>query len=84
MPTIKTKKIQVDVSTWTFLKILILVLVIWFLYIIREILAILFFSLLLASAVDPFVDWLHRKKIPRAFGILFIYLVLLGIMSLIM
>ena len=80
MPTIKTK-IQVDVSTWTFLKILILVLVIWFLYLIREILAIYFFTSWPLLLIHLLIGCIAKNS--RAFD-LFIYPVLLGIMSLIM
>ena len=36
--------------------------------------AVLFVSLILASALDPWVDWMQTKRIPRAIGVLFIYL----------
>jgi predicted PurR-regulated permease PerM len=51
-------------------------LLIFFLYLIREILAILFVALILYSAVNPWVDWMAERKIPRAFGILIIYIFL--------
>ena len=72
---------KIDISTWAYLKVLILILTIWFLYLIRDILAIVFFSVILASAVDPVVDALQNRKIPRALGILFIYLLLLGFVA---
>ena len=77
----KVEFLRIDVSTWTFVKVLLLVMIIWFLYLIRDILAILFFSLILSSAIDPFVDWLVFKKIPRALAVFFIYIILIGVIA---
>ncbi|KKT19985.1 MAG: hypothetical protein UW03_C0011G0006 [Candidatus Peregrinibacteria bacterium GW2011_GWA2_43_8] len=46
---------------------------------IKSILIILFISLLFYAALDPIVDNLQKKKIPRAISVLGIYIVLLGI-----
>lgn len=46
-----------------------------FIYSIREILVLFFVGLLLSAALDPTIDYLEKKKIPRGFGIMFIYLV---------
>lgn len=63
-----------NISTFTIIKIILVFILFYFLFLIREILAILFVSLILASAVDPWVDWMESKKIPRGAGILIIYL----------
>ncbi len=72
----KEKVINISFTTGTVIKIVLIFLLLYFLYLISDILAILFVSLILASAFDPWVDWMQSKKIPRAAGILFIYLVL--------
>jgi predicted PurR-regulated permease PerM len=41
----------------------------------------LFISLILASAVDPWVDWMEKRKIPRGVGILIIYAVLFAVVG---
>lgn len=46
---------------------------------IKSILIILFISLLFYAALDPIVDNLQKKKIPRALSVLGIYLIMLGI-----
>lgn len=45
-----------------------------FIYSTREILLLFFIGLLLSAALDPTIDYLEKRKIPRGFGILFIYL----------
>jgi len=69
----------VNISTATFLKIIILFVLIVFLYIIKEIIVLIFLALILASAMGPWVCWLMRKKIPKTLSILIIYIIFLGI-----
>lgn len=78
-----SKVTRIEISTWSLLKVVGVVLAVWFLYIIRAIVAILFVAIILASAVDPVVDWITRKKVPRIFGVLIIYIVMLSLVSLV-
>ena len=76
------KKVQYfNISFLTITKILIALALFFVLYVVRDILAVLFISLILASALDPWVDWMQDRKIPRAVGIITIYLLLLGILG---
>ncbi len=75
----KALKNEVHVSAGTMAKFVVitiaLLLVTGFLYQIRDILVIFFVSLLFAAALDPMVDALERRKIPRALGVIIIYLI---------
>ena len=73
--------LSISISTATFLKLLLFFLIIVFLYLIKEVIALIFVSLVLASAFDPWVDWFHKRKIPRGLGIIIIYLILFAIIS---
>jgi len=53
-------------------------------YLIKDILAILFVSLIFASALDPSVDWMQRKKIPRGLGVILIYLIFFSVLGLLL
>lgn len=68
-------------------KIILVLVFFYILYEIREILAVLFVSLILSSAFDPWVDWLAKKKIPRGVSMGFFYValcvIILGIFALI-
>lgn len=70
---LNNKPININISTLTIVKIVLFFLLLYFLYLIMDVLVILFVSLILSSALDPSVDWMHKRKIPRAAGILFIY-----------
>lgn len=77
------RPININISTFTIVKIVAFFLLLYFLYLIRDIVVILFISLILSSAVDPWIDWLQARRLPRVVGILLIYLVLFGIVSLV-
>jgi len=70
------QKFNVSISTETIIKIILFGLAIGFFYLIKDILLIVFASLILASAFDPMVDWFQKRKIPRALAIVIIYVVL--------
>lgn len=72
------RPIYININTMTVVKILLIFVVFYLLFLVREVLAILFVALVLASAVDPWVDWLQKHKIPRPLSIIFIYLLLLS------
>lgn len=75
------KKIKVEISVSSVIKIILIILALLFLYYIRDILLILFIAIILASAFDPAVDYLERKKIPRLAGIILIYLIFLSLIG---
>ncbi|MFH0840894.1 MAG: AI-2E family transporter [bacterium] len=72
---IDKKSFNINISTLTLVKMIVVVIILYFLWLISDIIAILFVSLIFASAVDPWIDWLQRHKIPRSIGVLIIYLV---------
>lgn len=56
--------IKVTITSMTILKILGVVLVLLFFYAIRDILILLLLSMVLAAALDPWVDWLKKEDCP--------------------
>jgi len=77
----KDVRYTVNISTQTFVKILIFFLLVAFFWLVREAIALIFVALILASALDPFVDWLSKFKIPRGMGIILVYLLLFIIVA---
>ncbi|MBF8280766.1 MAG: hypothetical protein HW383_539 [Candidatus Magasanikbacteria bacterium] len=76
-----------DISLKTLIKITAFAAALWFLIEIRDIILLLFIALVLAAIVDPFADWLERKKIPRGLSVIIIYIILIatagGVVSLV-
>lgn len=66
------------ISTISILKILAILLGLFFLYTVRDVLIIILIALILTAALDPMVDWLQKRKIPRPLGLLILYVGLVG------
>jgi predicted PurR-regulated permease PerM len=65
---------RLDVSLYTILKIIGILLFVYFLFLIRDVLVLLVISFILAAALEPAVDKMQRKlKFPRWLGALSIY-----------
>ena len=63
-----------EITTGTFVRFLLLVLGIVFIFAIRDVVMIILVSIVLASAVDPLVRWFGKIRIPRVLAVLIIYL----------
>ncbi|MFA7662701.1 MAG: AI-2E family transporter [Patescibacteria group bacterium] len=77
----QTQKVQFDISPMLILKILGVILALVFIYLVRDVILVLFVSLIIASAITPWVDSLQEKKIPRVISVLVIYLFLFGLFT---
>lgn len=76
------QRMTINISTATLIKIVVLALLFLVLYTIRDILLILVISIVLASAMDPLVDWLYRKaKFPRGLSVMLVYIFFLGVIG---
>lgn len=51
----------------------------WLLYRLRDVLFLFFVAIVVGTAIRPAVDWLHRRGIPRATGIILIYILIAGL-----
>jgi predicted PurR-regulated permease PerM len=73
----ENKNITINISTGTVLKTAGILLILMFAYLIRDILLMVFIAVIFAALIEPLVNLLETKKIPRGLGIIFIYIVLL-------
>lgn len=73
----------VNISSVTILKILAILLSLWFLYGIRDIILLFIISVIISSAIDPLADYLHKRKVPRGLSVLIVYLLFLGIVAMV-
>lgn len=74
---------RIEITSGTIFRILFILVGILFLYFIRDILIILFTSIIIASAVEPFVAWAKKFKIPRTVSVVLIYLLAFGVIALV-
>lgn len=73
----------INISTATILKIFMILLIIWFLFAVKEIVLIFLISVIISSAIDPLADFLQKRRIPRGISVLLVYAVLLSILALV-
>lgn len=72
---------KVSISIGTIIKTIVILLVLGFLFLIKDVLALLFVAVILSAAFDPLVDFLQKKKIPRALSILGVYILFLSLVA---
>jgi predicted PurR-regulated permease PerM len=75
--------LTIHISSMSLLKVLAVLAILAFLYMVWDIIVLLFISLIFAASLGPSINWMEQKKIPRAAGILLIYVVLVFVLSLV-
>ncbi|MBI4692273.1 MAG: AI-2E family transporter [Candidatus Terrybacteria bacterium] len=70
------KNLTINITSATIFKAILLVLLFVFLYIIRDLLVVVLFSVVIASAIEPLAVWFQKKKIPRIPAVVFVYLII--------
>lgn len=70
---------ELEISTQVILKVIFAVLALVFLWTIRDIILVLILALILASAMDPMVNYFKEHKIPRVVSVLTVYLLFIGL-----
>ncbi|MBI4121446.1 MAG: AI-2E family transporter [Candidatus Ryanbacteria bacterium] len=78
---IQVPRTTLDISTASFIRAAVVVLGIMFLWAVRDIALITLVAIVIASAVDPLVRWLTRRKMPRVFAVLLLYLAGIGLFT---
>ena len=71
-----------DISARTILKISLAIICFYFLYVLRDIVIWLIFALIISVLFEPAIDFLQRKRVPRALGTVFVYSSIFGILIL--
>ncbi len=75
------KSTVISISTGTIFKLLAIAAVLTFLWYIKEIVVMLILGVFLAALIEPAVDWLHRRKIPRAISVIGLYVIIFAVLA---
>jgi len=76
-----TKNNPFEISWNSLWRVFFMVIIAVIIYLTREVLAILFLSIIISSALDSPVDYLQRKKIPRVIGAFMLLLFILSVLA---
>lgn len=79
-----SEQTNISISTATLVKIVAVFLLLYFAYLILDILVLLFIAVILSSLIDPLADWLEKKRLRRGLAVLLVYVVVFGVLSLIL
>ncbi|TSA45702.1 AI-2E family transporter [bacterium] len=78
------QKLVISVATSTLFKIVAVALILLALYVVRDLVLTLIISVILASAMDPLVDWLFRKaRFPRGLSVILVYLFFVALITMV-
>jgi len=74
----KEKSLTINISTATIFRIIIILLAFAVIYLLKDVILLLVISIVLASALNPWVNALQRRKVPRILATVMIYILFLG------
>lgn len=77
----KSEKQIIDIYTKVILRIALVAVGFYVLYLVRDIIALFFVAVVVMAAIDPIVSWFGRSRVPRPVGVLLIYLVLVLVLG---
>ncbi len=75
------ERAQVDISTASVFRGLLVLVGFILLYLLSDVVQILLLSVVIASAVQPFVSWFEKKGGPRLLGVILLYLLFLTLVA---
>ena len=65
---------KIEISHRTIIFTVLFLALLWVVFQVREIILMLFVSLILMSAFNPAVDWMEKLRLPRGLAILIVYI----------
>jgi predicted PurR-regulated permease PerM len=75
------KKVVVEITFSTVARTVAFLVLLYILYYLSDIVLILLTSVMIATAISPFVEWFTHKKIPRIVSALILYITVFGIVA---
>jgi predicted PurR-regulated permease PerM len=72
---------KIDISSGTIFRAILILIGFWFLYLVVDLLVMLFASVVVASAIMPVANFLSRYRIPRPLSVLLVYILVLLVFS---
>lgn len=72
---------KIDISHKTVFFVTAFILALWLLFLIRDLLIIIFVGLILMSALTPLINLMGRFKIPKPLGIGITYIIIIGVLG---
>jgi len=68
------KKIPISITTGTIIKVIAILVMVFFLYLVRDIAMAVLLAVVIASGIEPAAGWFQKRKIPRVLAVIFVYI----------
>lgn len=78
----KNKALLINISSWSIVKVVLILLAAYFLFLLNEVILIFYVALIFAAVIDPWADLAEKYKLPRGLAVVVVYVLLFGILSL--
>jgi predicted PurR-regulated permease PerM len=75
------RPININITSGTIIKTIAIFILFYLLYLVSDILILFFVSLVFSSALDPWVDQLKKRKIPRSASVLMLYFIVFSVLA---
>jgi predicted PurR-regulated permease PerM len=72
---------KIEISTGIIFRTILILLCLWFIFLVRDVLLLLIISVIIVAAIEPAVDYLQKKKVPRSLSVLAIYVLLFALIG---
>ncbi|KKR18536.1 MAG: hypothetical protein UU65_C0002G0029 [candidate division CPR2 bacterium GW2011_GWC1_41_48] len=76
------ERVTVDISVWSVLKVILALILVALVYYLREIIILVFIAFILTTTLEPTIDRLQRRKVPRGLAIAGSFAVIISIVYL--
>jgi predicted PurR-regulated permease PerM len=70
------RHLTISITSWTVIKIILFLLLVGFLYVMRSIVLDVLTAIVIASAIEPGIKALRRRKVPRTLAVIILYITL--------
>ena len=77
------KPVTFNISTLAIVKIILTLLVLYFTYLMWDVLVLIVMAIILSVLIDPLADRFEKRKVPRTLAVLLVYIILLSLVGLI-
>lgn len=75
------ERVSVDITSGTIFRIILVLVGFWVVYLILDILLMLFAAIIISAALEPVANYLQRYRLPRTASVILVYLALLLLLA---
>lgn len=77
----ENKPINISITAGSITKAIGLILLLWFLYFIKDLVLVVLVAIVIASGMEPLISWFKRNKIGRVPGAIISYISIIGLLT---